>query len=266
MSRQTVFITGASGGIGRATARVLAEGGYRVLLAARRQKQLAQIVEKINNSGGKAKYYYLDLGEEKSIANCARQVLQSKNPPDILINNAGYGIYGLLEDIPVEEARHMFETNFFGALSLTRHLLPALKKSDSGRIINVTSGVAKRGFPVMNYYSASKAALESMSECLKEELEPCGICVQVVYPLRTETGFSQSALRYVPDSFSFPSSGPTQTAGEVALAISRGLKGKKFRIHPHYSTKMLGVLNEICPGLTSRLLKLKDIVDSAFDG
>ncbi len=264
MNSNTVFITGASSGIGLATARRLAGEGYEVLLAARRKNLLARITGEIKKEGGQADYFYLDLTDPESVEKTARELLERANSPDILINNAGYGIYGLAEDILLEEARRMFETNFFGALSLTRKLLPALKKSEAGRIINVTSGVAKRGFPVMNYYSASKAALESMSESLKEELEPYGICVQVVYPLRTETEFSDSARRYVPDSFSFPSSGPTQAADEVAGAISRGLKGERFRIHPHYSTKLLGVLNEICPGLTSRLLKLKEIVNSAL--
>ncbi len=264
MDSKTVLITGASSGIGLACARRLAGEGHEVLLASRRENLLQRAAEEINEDGGQADYLPLDLSEESSIESVAQKLLQRASSPDILVNNAGYGIYGLVEDIPLEEARQLFETNFFGALALTRKLLPALKASDSGRIVNVASGVAKRGFPVMNYYSASKAALESMSECLQQELRPYDITVQVVYPLRTETGFSDSARRYVPEDFSFPAAGPTQTAEEVAEAISRGLETDKFRIHPHPSTKLLGVLNEISPLFTAQLLTMKDIVTSAL--
>jgi len=148
-------------------------------------------------------------------------------------------------------------------MKLTKLAIKWMKRQGGGRIVNVTSGVAKRGFPIMNYYSASKAALESMSESMKLELAPDNITVQVVYPLRTETGFSAAAQRFVPDDFQFPSHGPTQSADEVAKAIVSGLRSTRFRIHPHYSSKFLGTLNEWFPGFVEWVTGLRELVKKA---
>ncbi|MFP4687999.1 MAG: SDR family NAD(P)-dependent oxidoreductase, partial [bacterium] len=258
-------VTGASSGIGAATARLLASQGHSVFLASRSFEKLEEIAAEINNNGGRAVAVKLDLEDKNSIEKCAQQVIRCAAAPFVLINNAGYGIYGRVESVPLPEARRMFEINFFGALYLTNSLLPLLKKNPPGRVINVSSGVAKRGFPIMSYYAASKAALESISESMRLELEPYGIVVQIVYPLRTGTAFSSAAVRYVPDGFKFPEHGPTQTATAVARAINRGLNSKRIRIHPHYSTKLLGVLNEFFPELTAKILSLRETVRRSFE-
>lgn len=260
---ETVLITGASRGIGEATARHLAESGHKIYLASRSHEELEKIAEEIEACGGRAAALELDLQNEASIEACGQRLKGKKQPPTILINNAGFGIYGQIEDVPLEQVRELFETNYFGAVKMIRELLPVLKKADPGRIINVASGVAKRGFPVMSHYAASKAALESISESLRWELKPEGIVVQIVYPLRTETGFSAAARRFVPDNFSFPTDGPTQTSEAVARAISGGLKTDKFRIHPHYSTRFLGVLNELFPNFVGRLLGFEATVEAS---
>ncbi len=264
MAEEAVLVTGASRGIGEATARELAGGGHRVYLAARSKNRLEQIAGEINEAGGQAEAIELDLQEAASITTCVEKVSEMTPPPGILINNAGYGVYGRVEEVPVGEAREMFETNYFGAVQLIRELLPVLKRARGGRIINVASGVAKKGFPVMSHYAASKAALESISESLRWELEPEGVIVQIVYPLRTNTGFSAAARRFVPDNFSFPSRGPTQFPVTVARAISRGLQTNKFRLHPHFSTRILGLLNEIFPRLVGRIMKFPSTVKNSY--
>jgi short-subunit dehydrogenase len=265
INKRSVLITGASSGIGAETARLLGEKGHQVFLAARSFEKLKKISSEINSAGGQATPLKLDLEDKNSILDCAKKINAEAASPFVLINNAGYGIYGRVEEVPLKEARRMFETNFFGALQLTKKLLPLLKKQPTGRVVNVASGVAKRGFPIMSYYAASKAALESISESMRLELEPYGIIVQIVYPLRTKTSFSEEAVRYVPDSFEFPSHGPTQTSAAVAGAIVRALNCDRFRIHPHYSTKLLGVLNEIFPALTAKIMSLRETVRRSFD-
>ncbi len=262
---KSALVTGASRGIGEKICLSLAASGYEVFLAARSFGRLQELVEEINETGGQAEAVKLDLQEKDSIVKCAEKVEEAvAGELDVLINNAGYGIYGRVDQVPLEAARHLFEVNYFGALELTLELLSALESGSGGRVINVASSVAKRGFPVMSHYAASKAALESISESMREELKPRGIEVQVVYPLRTESKFSESARRYVPGKFSFPGHGPTQSAEEVAETIARALENNKFRIHPHYSTRLLGVLNELIPGLVARILKFKETVLRSF--
>ncbi len=263
MTKKIALISGASGGIGRATARLLAALDYRVYLAARRRKKLEKLASEIVAERGEAVPVVLDLQNSKMIQDCVELITRREVRLDLLVNNAGYGIYGLLDEIPVDEARKLFETNYFGTVELSLKLVGLLENSPAGRIVNVASGVAKAGFPVMAHYAASKAALESFSESLREELAPQGIVVQVVYPLRTKTEFSTSAVRYAPEGFSFPEHGPTQEAARVAAAIVAGLRKKKFRIHPHFSTKFLGILNELFPWLVRKLLGFSETVKRA---
>jgi len=259
-----VLITGASSGIGEATARELGNRGYKVILTARRLNRLKTIAKEIRANGGEAEAYELDLQSSNSIQSLVDSLCEMNQPPHCEIHNAGYGIYGRVDQVPVEEARDLFETNLFGAMELIRRSVDWMKNQENARIVTVASAVAKRGFPVMSYYSASKAALESMSESMRLELEPYDITVQIVYPVRTTTEFSDSARRWVDEPFEFPSHGPTQTSKEVAKSIAEGLQSNKFRIHPHYSTKILGTLNEWFPGLVSQLTRLKSVVRETF--
>ncbi len=263
--KKSALVTGASRGIGEEVARRLAASGYKVFLAARSLGRLQALAQELNETGGQAEAVKLDLQEKESIVKCAEKVEEHcAGDLGVLINNAGYGIYGRVDQVSLKAARQLFEVNYFGALELTLELLSVLESGAGGRVINVASGVAKRGFPVMSHYAASKAALESISESMREELRPRGIKVQVVYPLRTESGFSKAAQRFVPRGFSFPGHGPTQSAEAVAGTIERALEKNKFRIHPHYSTRLLGVLNELAPGLVARILKFKETVLRSF--
>lgn len=265
MNNKRVLVTGASSGIGEETARELADRGYRVDLAARSVDEMNQIADDIVEGGGEANVHSLDLQSSDSIQQLADELEPLDNPPDILINNAGYGIYGRVDQVPMEQARELYETNLLGTMELTKRAIEWMKELDGGRIVNVTSGVAKRGFPAMNHYSASKAALESLSESMKLEMEPFDITVQVVYPIRTETSFSDVAKRFVPGDFEFPSHGPTQSAETVAKTIADGLKSGQFRLHPHYSSRLIGTLNEWSPWLVETLTGLRDTVRRTFD-
>jgi NAD(P)-dependent dehydrogenase (short-subunit alcohol dehydrogenase family) len=182
--RKTVLVTGASSGIGKATTQKLIQDGYCVYASARSLDRLKPLA-----SGG-ARILELDVTEDESMKLGVDRIIHECGRLDILINNAGYGSYGALEDIPIEEARHQFEVNVFGLGRLTQLALPYMRDQSFGKIINITSIGGKIYEPLGSWYHASKFAVEGLSDCLRLELQPFGIDVIIVEPgpIRTEWG------------------------------------------------------------------------------
>lgn len=178
------LVTGASSGIGEATARRLADDGFVVYGAARRIDRLEPL----------AAYgivpLAMDVTDEASMTAGIDRILSERGRIDVLVNNAGYGSYGALEDVPLEEARRQFEVNVFGAARLMQLVLPHLRAQRSGTIINVTSMGGKIYTPLGGWYHATKFALEALSDCLRLEVAPFGVDVVVIEPggIRTEWG------------------------------------------------------------------------------
>ncbi len=141
-NKKTALVTGASSGIGRVTAIKLQENGYNVYGAARR----VNLLEELESFGVKG--LYLDLTDEGSIVDCVNAVLEREGRIDLLVNDAGYGSYGALEDVPIDEARHQFEVNIFGLARTIQLVLPSMRAARCGRIINVGSVGGKVCFPV----------------------------------------------------------------------------------------------------------------------
>jgi NAD(P)-dependent dehydrogenase (short-subunit alcohol dehydrogenase family) len=188
---KVALVTGASSGIGSAIARRLLEDGYMVHAAARRMDRLAAL-ERLG-----ARPLALDLTDETSIAAGVAQVLGQAGRLDALVNNAGYGSYGALEDVPLEEARRQFEVNLFGLARLTQLCLPAMRRRKAGRIINISSIGGRIHEPMGAWYHATKFAVEGLSDCLRMELAPHGIQVVIVQPgaIRTEwSGLARQTL------------------------------------------------------------------------
>ena len=181
---QTVLITGASSGIGKATARRLLKEGYSVYAAARRVERMRDLEE----SGAIA--VRMDITREDDIAAGVDRINAEREGVDILINNAGFGLYGAMEDIPLDEARYQFEVNLFGAARLTQLVLPRMRVRRSGKIVNISSIGGKIHTPLGSWYHATKYALEGWSDCLRLELKDLGIDVIVIEPgaIRTEFG------------------------------------------------------------------------------
>jgi len=181
---RTALVTGASSGIGEATVRRLIADGYTVFAAARRLDRMAALAQ------AGARLVALDLTDDASIAAAAGHVRAEAGRLDVLVNNAGYGSYGALEDVPLDEARRQFEVNLFGAARLCQLVLPMMRAQRSGRIVNVSSIGGKGGEPFGAWYHATKYALEGLSDCLRMELTPFGIDVIVIEPgaIRTEWG------------------------------------------------------------------------------
>jgi NAD(P)-dependent dehydrogenase (short-subunit alcohol dehydrogenase family) len=181
---KVALVTGASSGIGEATARQLAAAGFTVYAAARRTERM----HKLTAAG--IHPIAMDVTDDASMQASVKALLTEQGRIDVLVNNAGYGSYGALEDVPMEEARAQMEVNVFGAARLTQLVLPAMRAQHSGTIVNVTSMGGKITTPLGAWYHATKLALEAISDCLRMEVAPFGIDVVVIEPggIRTEWG------------------------------------------------------------------------------
>ncbi len=182
--KRTVLVTGASSGIGKATTLKLLHEGYFVYASARNPAKL----ESLAAQG--AKILELDVTQDKSMQGSVDRIIHECGRLDILINNAGYGSYGALEDVPLDEARYQFEVNLFGVGRLTQLVLPHMRKQSFGKIVNITSIGGKIYEPLGSWYHATKFALEGLSDCLRLELKPFGIDVIIIEPgpIRIEWG------------------------------------------------------------------------------
>ena len=189
---RVAFVTGASSGIGEATAHRLLADGFRVFAGARRLDRM----EKLAAQG--ATPLALDLTDDASIVAAIDAIRTQAGRLDVLVNNAGYGSYGALEDVPLAEARRQFEVNVFGLSRLCQLTLPMMRAQKYGRIVNVTSIGGKMWEPMGSWYHATKFAVEGLSDCLRVEVRPFGIDVIVIEPgaIQTEwAGIAADGLR-----------------------------------------------------------------------
>lgn len=184
---QVILLTGCSTGIGRAAALEGAARGHRVYASARRPEDLADLVAKGIDA------LALDVTDAASIDAAVAHVLDSAGRIDALVNNAGYGQYGAIEDVSLEEWRAQFEVNVFGTLSMLRAVLPAMRRARGGTIVNVSSVAGRVTIPFAGPYCASKHALEAISDALRVEVAPWGIRVVLVEPGPISTRFGDRA-------------------------------------------------------------------------
>jgi NAD(P)-dependent dehydrogenase (short-subunit alcohol dehydrogenase family) len=184
---KTVLITGASSGIGEETVKRLISAGYTVYAGARRLDRMKSLAD------AGARLLALDVTDDSSMTAAVKTVMQETGRIDVLINNAGYGSYGALEDVPPEEARRQFDVNMFGLARLTQLVLPAMRAQRSGRIVNISSIGGKFGEAFGCWYHATKFAVEGLSDSLRMELHPFGIDVVVIQPGATHSEWAKIA-------------------------------------------------------------------------
>jgi short-subunit dehydrogenase len=181
---KVIVVTGASSGLGKDFALHLIRKGHKVYGMARRVEKMNDIVE----AEGKA--VALDITDEVQIQNAVDEVIKAEGKIDVLINNAGYAVYGTVEEVPIDMARRQFEVNIFGLASLTQKVIPFMREAKSGTIINISSMGGKMYTPMGAWYHATKHALEGWSDCLRLELSDFGVDVVIIEPggIATEFG------------------------------------------------------------------------------
>lgn len=183
-NKKIILITGASSGIGKVTALQLLNEGHTVYGAARRTDKMRGIT----NSGGHA--LSMDITNENQVKTAVDEIIADHGHIDVLVNNAGYAVYGAVEDVSLSDARHQFEVNIFGLAAITKAVLPHMREQRSGKIINISSVGGKIYTPLGAWYHASKHALEGWSDCLRWELRGFGIDVVIIEPGIIKTEFA----------------------------------------------------------------------------
>lgn len=180
----TILVTGASSGLGKETAKRLLRDGHTVYVAARRVEQM----QDLQAMGAIA--LKMDITQEDDIFAVVQTITAGHGAVDVLINNAGFGMYGSVEETSIADARYQFEVNLFGMARLTQLLLPAMRKKGTGKIVNLSSMGGKIYTPLGAWYHATKHAIEGWSDCLRIELAPFGIDVVIIEPgiIATEFG------------------------------------------------------------------------------
>lgn len=187
---KVVLITGATTGLGRAMAESLARTGYHVFATGRNIPDDSKITN--------LSYRYLDVKKSDSVKGTITGILEQHHRIDILINSAGLGLAGPLEEIPFEDIYNLFETNFFGTIRVTKHVIPIMRKQGEGLIVNISSIGGRIGLPFQSIYSSSKFAIESLTEALRIELKPFGIKVCLIEPGDYHTNVNHNRLTVIP--------------------------------------------------------------------
>ena len=245
------IVTGASSGIGRATALALGREGARVVLAARRKERLLAVAEEIRAAGGEALAIPTDVAEEAEVRALVDATVARWGRIDILVNNAGVGLLARVAETGPREFERLMAVNFFGAVYGILAALPIMLRQGSGHIVNVASVVGKRATPYRAAYAASKFALVGLSQALRMELRGTGVRVTCVCPIGTESEFHDQET----NRLGVPGRrGPVQSAERVARGIVRALRRPRPEVHPFPPARLLFLADALAPGLVDRLL------------
>ena len=248
-----VAITGASSGIGRATALCLARRGASVAICARGPGPLEEVAGEIRRAGGKALAVTADVTNPADMEAFVDRTRQEFGRLDVMMCNAGYGLYGEIDKVSLEQMHALMDVNFFGTFNAARAALPVFRRQNYGHTIIVSSIVGKRGIPFMGPYSATKFAQVGLAECLRAEVQGTPLHVSVVYPISTETEFFTVMMRN--SGFATRAHGPRQSPDTVAKAIVRAIDHPVPEVYPYRLSKGLAVINAIAPGFCDTLTK-----------
>ena len=189
---KVAVVTGTSSGIGFETSLALAREGYFTYATMRDTTKSNKIKEIAQKENLKINVLELDVDDEKSVKSAIAQILDQKQRIDVLVNNAGWGLWGCVEDVSIDEFKEQFETNFFSIIRLIQEVAPTMRKQGSGTIVNVSSVVGRIGFPASPAYISSKFALEGLSESLRFEFAPFGVDVIIIEPGVIKTNFMKN--------------------------------------------------------------------------
>jgi len=216
--QKVALVTGSSSGIGLESVLALARDGYHTFASMRNTSKAGELENAAKKENLPIEIIELDVDKEESIVSAIKKVIADAGRLDVLVNNAGYGQFGCTEDVPVEEFRNQFETNFFSIVRIVQEVAPIMRKQNSGIIVNISSVAGRMGLPGSPAYISSKFALEGFGECLRYELGQFGIKTTLIEPGVIKTNFFESMK--IPNSKTDP-------------------KYKKLTDHIHSGLKMM---------------------------
>ena len=226
LKNKTVVITGASSGIGMESAKKFAEKGSKIVLVGRRKEKLIEVEKKISNLNVSTFVSQCDVSDKDQVKKMSQEVFEKFDTVDVLVNNAGFAVYGTVADLSIEEIESQMATNYFGMIYTTKNFLPKMLEQNSGHIVNVASVAASFGLPGIASYCASKFAMLGFSEGLQHELKGTGVGITVVSPIMVRTNF-----------FDHPSfekismnSSTSISAETVAKAVVKASNSKRLEI------------------------------------
>jgi len=190
---KVAVVTGSSSGIGFETSLLLARKGFYTYATMRNLNKSQKINDVVEKENLPLKVLQLDVTYDKSVKDAIRQITDESSRIDVLVNNAGYGVMGAVEDLSLDQFKSQFETNFFGVIRVTKEVIPIMRNQGNGNIINVSSIGGKIGLPLNSAYISSKFAIEGLSESMRYELEQFGIDVILIEPGVVKTNFFENA-------------------------------------------------------------------------
>lgn len=220
MDKKIAVLTGGTSGIGMQTALALKSAGYTVYELSRR----AQGIEELN-------HLVADVTDEAAVKKAVDEIVVREGKIDVLVNNAGFGISGAVEFTKTEDAKRLFDTNFFGMVNMNRAVVPVMREAGQGRIVNISSVAGQIPIPFQTYYSAAKAATNSYTMALANELRPYGVTVCAVQPGDIKTGFTKAREKTV--------DGDDVYGGRIGRSVSRMEHDEQTGMNPAVAGKFI---------------------------
>ncbi|WP_144631080.1 SDR family oxidoreductase [Bordetella genomosp. 13] len=250
---QVIVITGAGSGIGAATARMAAREGARLVLCGRGEEALTRLAEDIVRDGGQAKVVTADTGVPEDHERVLQRALDTYGRVDTWVNNAGVSIFGTLEDVPLEDQRKLFETDYWGVVYGSMTAVRHMKRSGGGALINLGSEVSDRAVPLQGAYSAAKHAVKGFTDALRMELREARapISVTLIKPASISTGFTEHARNYMDVEPQLPP--PVYAPEMVAEAILHAAQHPVRDVYVGGASRAISVVGQNMPGLADRM-------------
>lgn len=253
LDQQVIVITGASSGIGLATAETAAAAGAKLVLAARSEQTLGEIVQGIKDAGGDAISVAADVGDRQQVEKVAEAAIGRFGRIDTWVNDAGVSIYGRLDEVSEEDSRRLFDTNFWGVVNGSLAALPHLRR-EGGALINVGSEVSEAVVPLQGMYSASKHAVKGFTDALRveiEEVDKAPVSITLIQPTAVDTPYPQHARNYMNQEAKLPS--PKIDPQQVADAILKAATHHDRDVKVGAGAVLNTALGKIAPGLGDKM-------------